>query len=292
MARAPRASAAFPLAAWVATLVLGGSAGLSAQILSLPPRPANAPGGEALARELRSLDLPGREERILEEIARGNVPGWLRALRPVAVEGDAGGRIRRATFWVTPDYLAVGADDDFFRVPLSPQAAQRVAELVGALLPTPRMVDAVWAAAEVRLDPIPIAPGPEMTTVPVFEEHHRLVEAQWSLGGHARGGLTAGHKKDVVVSARLASSPGKVAIYGWHRLDGTPIQPLYTGHTDAWVDYSHGIRLVLRHVTVDGEGHDLAEALASAEMAPLFSAEGVVAEPRYPARRGSDPGQR
>jgi hypothetical protein len=30
------------------------------------------------------------------------------------------------------------------------------------------------------------------------------------------------------------------------------VQPLYTGHTERWVDYSHGVRLVRRRVLIDG----------------------------------------
>jgi len=44
-----------------------------------------------------------------------------------------------------------------------------------------------------------------------------------------------------------------VAIYGWHKLDGKPIQPLYTGHVDWYVDYSHGIRLVSRTIYIDNK---------------------------------------
>lgn len=29
----------------------------------------------------------------------------------------------------------------------------------------------------------------------------------------------------------------RVTIYGWHKLDGKPIQPLFTGHVDWYVDY-------------------------------------------------------
>ena len=38
--------------------------------------------------------------------------------------------------------------------------------------------------------------------------------------------LTSGQKKDVVVGQLV--KPGKVVIYGWHRPDGTPIQPRTT----------------------------------------------------------------
>ncbi len=252
------------------------------QVLELPPRPKGAPGGAEVAREVRTLDLESREERVFAEVARGNVPEWIRQLSPVEVTREIEGQEFRATFWVTPDYLAVGSERDFFLVPLSPQTAQRIADLVGGLLPTPRLVDAIWSAAAVRLDPAPIPPGPEMTTVGVFEEHNRIVGAQRANRAEPMGVLVAGHKKDVVITATLATRPGKVAIYGWHRLTGEPIQPLYAGHTDRWVDYSHGIRLVHREVMIGGTRRDLTAVLRDPALAPLLSDEGVIAEPRYP----------
>jgi hypothetical protein len=276
-------------ASTTALLQLACVSGTCAQILDLPPRPAHAPGGSEIAAEVRALDLEAREERIYAEIAGGNVPEWLRHLRPVEVTREIDGRELSATFWVTPDYLAVGGEDDFLLIPLSPQTAQRVADRVGGSLPTTRLVDAIWGAASVRLDPSPIDPGPEMTTVPVFEDHTRTIRAQRAGFSEAAGVLVAGHKKDVVLSAELASRPGKVAIYGWHRLDGRPIQPLYTGHTDRWVDYSHGIRIVLREIVVDGVRRDLVDVLRDEAVALLLSDEGVIAEPRYPLVAGSPP---
>jgi hypothetical protein len=264
---------------------LAGALPASAQRLDLPPRPAGAAGGEEIARAVRMLALDTREERIREEFLRGNVPSWLRQLAPVAMTRRADGREYRLTFWATPDYLAVGSDDDYFLVPLTPQSAQQLADRIGASLPTPPMVDAVWRAAQVRLDPSPIPPTPEMTTVNVFEDHNRIVRTQRQLDSRAPGALVAGHKKDVVLTARLDSLPGKVAIYGWHRADGTPIQPLYTGHTDRWVDYSHGIRLLSRTVIVDNVARDLLDLLRDTQFAALVSDEGAMREPRYPLAR-------
>ncbi len=53
----------------------------------------------------------------------------------------------------------------------------------------------------------------------------------------------------------------KVAIYGWHKPDGKAIQPLYTGHVNWYVDYSHGIRLVYRRIKVNGKFMDYREVL-------------------------------
>ncbi|NNF14947.1 MAG: hypothetical protein HKN72_17105 [Gemmatimonadetes bacterium] len=245
--------------------------------LDLPLRPIDAPTGSELARELRGLELEEREQRVHREIVGGNVPDWLRRLRPVTVSGEVSGRRRTVTFWAAPDYLAVGSDENFLRIPLSPQTAWDIAEAAGAALPTPAMSDAIWQAADVRLGPTPIPPNRLMTTVPVFEDHQRKVQRQRDRAAAAPGALVAGHKKDVVLTPRLADQPGRVAIYGWHYLSGDPIQPLYLGHTDDWVDYSHGIRLVDDTVAVDGEMRSLAAALADPALAPLLSREGPIA---------------
>ena len=78
----------------------------------------------------------------------------------------------------------------------------------------------------------------------------------------AAGALVAGDKKDVVIANKVFATPGKVAIYGWHKPDGKPSQPLYTGHADSWVDYSHGIRLVSRWLLVNGVATTIDEVLA------------------------------
>jgi hypothetical protein len=55
--------------------------------------------------------------------------------------------------------------------------------------------------------------------------------------------------------------PGTDIFYGWHQLNGQPIQPLYTGHINWWVDYSHGIRLISRKISVDGKEMDYTDVL-------------------------------
>ena len=67
-----------------------------------------------------------------------------------------------------------------------------------------------------------------------------------------------------------------MAIYGWHKLDGSPIQPLTIVHKDMYVDYSHGIRLVKRAATVDGKPRDLKFLLHDAKLNSLVSDEGPV----------------
>ena len=252
--------------------------------MNLPPRPTDAPSGTAFIQQSAALDFAQREQQIYEQITAGNVPNFLRHLCPVEVTNVFAGHTNRATFYVTPDYLAVGSDDDYFLTPMSPNTAQRIADALGCSLPTRKMVNEIYSAAPLKLAPMPIPPSAAMTTVPVFSNHNAIVHAQRSeqLKEYPLGTLTVGHQKDVVLANALAVSPGKVAIYGWHQTNGRPIQPLYLGHAGAWVDYSQCIRLVSQNLIVNGQNKRLGELLADPELSGLLSDEGTLLEPRYP----------
>ena len=251
--------------------------------IPLPPRSPEAPTGRGLAAQILNLDLAERERALRDQVLGGNVPEFWRRFVEVPIRQEIEGVEVRALLTVAPDYLAVGSNDDYFLCPLSPVTAQSIADRIGCVLPTRRMVDAIYAAAAVRLAPEPIAPSPAMTTVPVFLAHHEIVWKQRSalLVERALGALVAGHKKDVVITPRLVDAPGKVAIYGWHRTNATPIQPLYLGHSDAWVDYSHGVRLVRREMRLNGELTTVEAVLADPKQCALLSDEGPVLETRY-----------
>jgi len=261
-----------PLALLSIALIAGVSWAGEVPPLALPARPANALTGTELARVLRDLDLRQREERLFTEIAAGNVPDFLRALKPVAVTNMLSGLLRELIFHVTPDYLAVGCDTDFLRIPLTPMTAQRLADRMDCSLPTAALVDAIWRAADVKLAPQPVKPGPEMTTLTAFTGQQRLIEQQ--LG--ARRGLVAGHKKDVVLAPNLTN---QVAIYGWHQTNGQPIQPLYTRHSSTWTDYSHGVRLIANEVMLNGQPGRLADFVTNA---PRYSTNWPATEFRRP----------
>jgi len=247
----------------------------------LPERPVQAPPATELLEAWESLSLEDRDARIVEQVLSGNVPSWLRKVRTLSLERVSGGDWVPVEIGVLPDYLAVGSDDDHMLVPMSPQAAQRIAEATGMMLPTTMLVDEIWSQAEIRLAPRPIPPTPAMTTLPVFHAHFLNVDAQRDSLGVPVGAWVAGHKKDVVLAGKLEDASGRVAIYGWHRTNGQPIQPLYTGHTDRWVDYSHGIRLVTRSIRIDGKEADLKELLEDASRARWFMADGPMTSASY-----------
>ena len=263
-----------------------GTASLHAQQLNLPSRSADAPTGSEFKEQVRNLALAAREEAIFEQVMAGNVPVYLRDLVPVTVSGTAGDETLEVTYYVTPDYLAVGRDDDYFLIPTTPILAQRIANEIGCGMPTRRMVDQIWQAAPLKLPPRTIPPSDQMTSIPVMYEHHLMVweQREPALDEHPPGTLVGGHKKDVVVSNRIYNQPppGRVVIYGWHYLNGTPIQPLYSGHAETYADYSHGIRLVQDSITVNGEPAHIRDLLQHPARHALLSDEGQIALPYYP----------
>ncbi len=272
-----------------------------AQTLSLPPRSPDAPAGDQIVRAISSLPRENREDSLFQEIMQGNVPDFMRTLVHVTSAAAVGGSMRSVSYCVTPEYFATGSNEDYFLTPMTPILAQRLADALQCTLPTRKMVNDIYAAAALKLAPVPIPPSTEMTTVPVFAQHDSLVWAQRSpqLGPFPLGTLVGGTKKDVVISNKIrndlkAGVPRPVVIYGWHQLNGVPIQPLYNGHSETYVDYSHGIRLVQNAAELDGSPTTVSAILKDADLSALLSDEGPIPYPRYgdpPTGNREEPGE-
>jgi hypothetical protein len=234
------------------------SACRSQQIISVPARPLGALTGSAFYQQVIPLPRQEREDIALREILTGNVPGFLKKFSTIKVSiTDSAGNTINAEYYVSPDYLSIGNDADFARIPLTPNTAQKIADMVDCFLPTRKMVNDIYRHATVKLEPVPLLAHRDSALI--FWHHQLIIEGQRK----GRKGLIAGIKKDVVTSAKVTSDPrpNRVAIYGWHKLDGNPIQPLYTGHVDWYVDYSHGIRLAYRKIKVNGKWMDYKDVL-------------------------------
>ncbi len=241
----------------------------------IPARPAQARGGNAFADSLAGLTEPERDRAIRDELLSGNLPPALRRVSPATVTGQGpDGTPVQLVLCVLADYLAVGADLDALRVPMGLDSARAVAAGFGFTLPTRRMVDLIYRQATVQLLPQPLPAGEAMRSTATYRQHQALVEQQRAAVGALPGALTAGHKKDLVISERLWRQPDRVAIYGWHRRADAPIQPLSTVHGARYADYSHGVRLVSETVLVDGLPRSIFDLLADPQWSSLLSDEG------------------
>lgn len=244
--------------------------------------------GSTILREIIALPPAERQDKILEYLRKGEVPSWMLQWRPVRVEAMVGGKPYTLEYFVRPDYVSLGTDEDYFRVPLIPRTAQAYADDNDAILPSRRMVNEIYANASARL--IPQSIYPNLEKVEDWGRHEIMVQKQMATHGLRAGTFLAGHMKDIVIP----STKGRVAIYGWHDESGqltqgkanAPIQPYSTIHDDLYTDYSHGTRLVRRSATLNGQPVDLYTIFADPNLSVLVSDQGAFA-PRYGDARTS-----
>ena len=262
------------------------SINLNAQTLNVPTRDVNALEGSEVVTAINSLSLYDREVFIRGEVLSGNIPDFQRNLVAVVDSAFIGGSYKYITYYVLPDYLALGSDTNYFLCPMTPILAQQLADSLDCILPTRKMVNSIWFNADVQMAPQSIPPSPQMTTVPVFDNHNDMVWTQRSsfLPADYLGLLVAGDKKDVIISNLIYTSPppARVVIYGWHYQNGTNIQPMYAGHIDTYADYSHGIRFIQNQCWIDGVPYLASNVLSSGSLYTLLSDEGVLSQPYYP----------
>lgn len=238
--------------------------------LSLPTRIDTAETGSAFYKNVFAIDRMQREELAKKEILEGNIPLFLRSFIGIRTSIiTAEGKRIDAVYFVLPDYLSIGSENDFARIPLTPMTAQFIADSLHCFLPTRKMVDDIYKAATVKLEPVPMYAFRDSAVT--MYQHNLIIEGQRRL----RKGLIAGIKKDVVITGQISRDPkpNRVAIYGWHGTDGKPIQPLYMGHVNWYVDYSHGIRLVYRTIYVDKKPMDYIDVLKNETLKTLLCDE-------------------
>jgi hypothetical protein len=240
-------------------------------------RTRRAPTGSEFVRQIQGMSDDERESAILDQASSGNFPTFLGHSDPVTLTGhSADGAAVSITVCVAPDYLAIGSDSDYLFVPMRLQTALAVADRYNSLLPTRKIVDAIYAQARVHLQPQPLPASDTMRTTGYYWHHSELVREQRQSFADPPGSLTAGDKKDLVLTNRFWTNPQRVAIYGWHLAEGKPIQPLSTVHGARYADYSHGVRLVGAIAYVNGAAIPLLKVLQDPRLAAILSDEGVL----------------
>lgn len=226
-----------------------------------------------------------REEFIFRMVQEGHVPDFLRISCRIEVTVDVNNPYYLE---VAPDYLCLGTDEDFMYAQCTARTAQRVCDLIGAMLPTPRMVDLVWLNARGRFEPRPQG-GPydhSMASSERLVRQSLVIQADRGRHGAPLGALVAGHAKDYVLSPKTPK--GKTCIYGWHQLTGGVIQPVNArSHALDYVDYSQMARFVVPDL-YDGDGNvvvSLPEVFQRYGRSPLMVALAAAPGP-YPTRFG------
>jgi len=257
----------------------------SPEQLKIPPRPPDAISGSQFMESIESLSFEAREDRIFEEISLGNIPTFLRSMTIIESDfADANGTSHSVIYEVMPDYLAVGSDDDYCRIPMGPITAQKIADVFGASMPTSKLVDDIYLNCDIKLAPITYPWSDQSVLVSKFVLHNSDIETARIASGGELTELTGGLKKDLIISNKITNPTRThhVVIYGWHKLDGSPIQPIYNGHIDTYVDYSHGVRLINSQILIDSVISDYKEILTDEILYKILSNEtGAMSQPSY-----------
>lgn len=247
------------------------------RIEGIPPRNPNSMTGSQFIEATKNMNRTEREKFILKEVSQGNIPDFIRNLKQINVSMiDSKGIKHTAKISVMPDYIAIGSNNDYVRMPMNPITAQKIADKTGTILPTKKMVDDIYKNADAKITPQPLPAGSTMMSNEYYKKHNDMVENQISNKGLKKDQLIAGHQKDVVITNRLNNKPTQVAIYGWHQNNGKPIQPLSTVHENTYADYSHGVRLISSNVIVDGKPMNIKDVLNHPELSKLLSDEGII----------------
>ncbi|MBK8496419.1 MAG: hypothetical protein IPL50_16505 [Chitinophagaceae bacterium] len=95
--------------------------------LSVPADATQRISGTDFYKTVAAWKWAARDSLAVKEILAGNMPSFLKKF--VAVTSsvtDSLGISHQAVFYVSPDYLAVGTDADWARIPLTPMAAQKL----------------------------------------------------------------------------------------------------------------------------------------------------------------------
>ncbi len=199
-----------------------------------------------------------RDSLFLDQFNNGSVPKHYFSFKNIRFNFiDSLNKSHQLKMIVAKDYAMIGSESDWARVPLTPIAAQIMADSLHCFLPTRKLVDIIHQQSKVKLEPVPMYAFRDSTVT--MWQHHLIIEGQRK-GKH---GLISGIKKDVVICSinALKNKQNRVAIYGWYKSDGKPIQPLYTGHVNWYADYSHGARMIYRKMKVDGKWRDYSSIL-------------------------------
>lgn len=213
-----------------------------------------------------------RNNDILSQILSGNIPDFLRKFSSVTISVNSD----ELTYFTMPDYLSIGNDKDYVRVPMDPLMAQKIADKFDCSLPTVKMVNQIWKASVNKLQPKPWGPpyNGDMLKTHRIGTHNSTINKQ--LVDKDPFALTSGHKKDVVLTNRLyPNNPAKkVAIYGWIQTNGAAIQPLNpVSHESSYFDYSHGIRLISNDCILNKTPFRLQDIFTSSTYSKLVSDE-------------------
>lgn len=229
--------------------------------------------GSDFISSLISSNIRGelREQLVEKELISGNIPNFLRNFKPITVTNNK----NTLTYLVMSDYLSIGDDENYIRMPMAAKTAKIIAEKYDCSLPTKKMVIDIYNSAAIKLAAKPWGPPySNMDDNKRYLVQNNKINEQ--LDGLDATNLIAGHAKDIILDKRLITSNNKVGIFGWFKSDGTFIQDTnVSSHSIDYTDYSQLTRLVVNDVILDGKLMRLSDIFLNKEYCSLITDQGV-----------------
>jgi len=228
-------------------------------------------------------DLKSRQEYIEEQVFFGNFDAkWVEITSNVE-----GVEVR---LLVMDDALKV----DGVRINVSATGEQRLADIFGASLPTPKVVDMMYASATRRISP---SPQQISSTVEAMIKHSQKIDTMLVNGT----GLAATVGKHWVLDAKLTVESSRACNYGWHFI-GTAFQGIKgyspvsraagpgvsviqqngTAHDRLHSDYSQICQLVNQKCFIDGKEYMFSEIVKDPVLSKFVSHQGKLSIDRQP----------
>ncbi len=181
---------------------------------------------------IRSQRMKALVRRVTDE---NDLPDHLRIFVPVrALHADCPGY--ELTFYVMPDFVSIGGEDDMLRLALTASAGQDVATRFGCLLPTARMGALIYLAEGAQLIEYSSYPKSEegrFISTAFIQRHHDDIRREHARLGHTLGRLTAGHKKEVIMPDRSGAAIESQGTWYWGGLKKFDGELSDTGDTRA-----------------------------------------------------------
>lgn len=177
-----------------------------------------------------------REALILRELVHRGPP---KNLVPVTIDGPNGTKI---TYKTMPDFVMI----DGLRITMAPATAQKVADAYGMFLPTDKMSQQIYHAADTKVRAIPLSSsgyigsdgkyydGKQVANNRInqsdaAEEYNLLTNKE--IEKLKQTGkipvLLSGHGKEFI---QPLNNPKDVSFGGWAGTDGHPLQPYSSAH--------------------------------------------------------------
>jgi len=233
-------------------------------------------------------NISNRESYILDQIKIGNFELNWKSINYTEKDNTI-------TIDVQTDALKI----DGIRINVSASLSQKIADMTGAMLLTPKIADIIYLNSDFKIGP---NPRPITLSTQAMIEHSKKIDN--ALNKFIDKKPTEDSIIDTVgkywcISNKLQGSKTKALNYGWHFegssyqgisgfkcASGMPykvIQPAATAHDYNHVDYSQIHRAVAEVCKINGEQKLLKDVLTDPKLAYLVSHEGPLNVIRQPS---------